>query len=104
MTAVILDTDVASLTIKNRLPTPLAAQLVGTQAGITFVTLGELTKWAVVRDWGPPVGAPSSNGSPRGPSCPAPMMLRARGVRSQVTQPSADDRVLSMTRGLLLVA
>lgn len=49
----VLDTDVASFTIKNRLPPMLATRLIGMQAGITFVTLGELTKWSVMRDWGP---------------------------------------------------
>jgi toxin FitB len=53
MKRIILDTDVASLSLKGKLPPTLAAQLVGAQLGITFVTLGELTKWAVMRDWGP---------------------------------------------------
>src|SRR6266576_3740021 len=52
MAPVVLDTDVASLIIKNRLPASLAAQLAGTQTAITFVTLGELTKWSVRRGWG----------------------------------------------------
>jgi predicted nucleic acid-binding protein len=52
MAPVVLDTDVASLIIKNRLPAALAARLTGAQTGITFVTLGELTKWSVVRGWG----------------------------------------------------
>ena len=52
MAPVVLDTDVASLIIKNRLPAALAAQLAGTQTAITFVTLGELTKWSVRRGWG----------------------------------------------------
>lgn len=52
MAPVVLDTDVASLISKNRLPAALAARLTGTQTGITFVTLGELTKWSVVRGWG----------------------------------------------------
>lgn len=50
---VVLDTDVASLIIKSRLPSALAAKLIGKRTGVSFVTLGELTKWAVVRDWGP---------------------------------------------------
>jgi predicted nucleic acid-binding protein len=52
MGPVVLDTDVASFIIKKRLPPILAAKLIGTQPGISFVTLGELTKWAVMRDWG----------------------------------------------------
>jgi len=49
---VVLDTDVASLTHRRRLPAPLAARLVGRRPIITFVTLGELTKWMQVRQWG----------------------------------------------------
>lgn len=52
MAPIVLDTDVASLIMKGRLPSTLAARLIGTQAGITFVTLGELTKWSVMREWG----------------------------------------------------
>jgi len=32
---------------------PIAARLAGASVAITFVTLGELTKWALVRSWGP---------------------------------------------------
>jgi hypothetical protein len=49
MQPVILDTDVASLTHKRRLPQPLATRLTGRRPLITFVTLGELTKWAEIR-------------------------------------------------------
>ena len=45
MRRVIIDTDV-SLSIKNRLPPNLLRELVGAQVGITFVTLGELVRWA----------------------------------------------------------
>jgi hypothetical protein len=44
MRQVVLDTDVASLIIKQQLPATLLRELVGAQAGITFVTLGELTR------------------------------------------------------------
>jgi len=30
----------------------LSAKLTGRQSAISFVTLGELTKWSVMRDWG----------------------------------------------------
>ena len=40
---VILDTDVASLSIKNQLPLWLLGELLGAQIGITFITLAELT-------------------------------------------------------------
>lgn len=54
MAPVVLDTDVASLIIKERLPATLAAKLTGRQDAITFVTFGELTKWSVMRNWGAP--------------------------------------------------
>ena len=49
---VVLDTDVASLSIKRRLPPSLLARLVENDICITFVTLGELTKWMEMRRWG----------------------------------------------------
>ena len=52
MDPVILDTDVASLLHRHKLAGPLAARLIGREPLITFVTLGELTKWAEIRDWG----------------------------------------------------
>lgn len=54
---VVLDTDVVSQAHKGRLPDPLATLLVGRQPLITFVTVGELIKWAEVRAWGHTVGA-----------------------------------------------
>jgi predicted nucleic acid-binding protein len=53
MSFVVLDTDVASRSLQRRLSDPLAARLAGTSVAITFVTLGELTKWTLVRSWGP---------------------------------------------------
>ncbi|MEW2354540.1 type II toxin-antitoxin system VapC family toxin [Spirillospora sp. NPDC029432] len=52
MERVVLDTDVASLSLKRRLPSPLMTRLIGKQPCITFVTLGELTQWAELRQWG----------------------------------------------------
>jgi toxin FitB len=49
---VVLDTDVASRSFKRLLPPGLLAELIGTEPAITFVTQGELTKWAVRRQWG----------------------------------------------------
>ena len=56
MQPVILDTDVASLSHKGRLPDPLATRLIGRRPLITFITLGELTKWGTrsrqaLADW-----------------------------------------------------
>jgi toxin FitB len=50
---VVLDTDVASASFRNRLPERLRARLAGQTLCISFVTLGELTKWATLRSWGP---------------------------------------------------
>jgi predicted nucleic acid-binding protein len=52
MQPAILDTDVASLTHKRKLTGPLATRLIGRKPLITFVTFGELTKWAEIRSWG----------------------------------------------------
>jgi len=49
MKRIVLDTDVASLSLKHRLPPTTAARLVGWQPS---VTLGELTQWAELRQWG----------------------------------------------------
>lgn len=52
MSYVVLDTDVASLSLKGQLPATWAKQLVGRLTAVTFVTVGELTQWAELRDWG----------------------------------------------------
>jgi len=53
MRQIVLDTDVASLSIKHQLPPALLRQILGAQIGITLVTLGELARWATIRQWGP---------------------------------------------------
>ena len=53
MSLVVLDTDVASASLRGRLADPLRARLTGGTWCIPFVTLGELTKWTVLRSWGP---------------------------------------------------
>jgi predicted nucleic acid-binding protein len=50
---VVLDTDVASASFLGRLPEAVNAKLARAISCITFVTLGELTKWTAVRSWGP---------------------------------------------------
>jgi predicted nucleic acid-binding protein len=52
MTLVVLDTDVTSRVIKGTVPDSLAAKLVGKQLTITFVTIGELSRWTVLRELG----------------------------------------------------
>jgi toxin FitB len=49
---VVLDTDVASAVLRQRIPEPLARGLAGHSLAVTFVTVGELWKWTVVRQWG----------------------------------------------------
>lgn len=53
MSVVVLDTDVASGLLRRRTPEPLAGLLAGHVLAVTFVTVGELTKWTLVRHWGP---------------------------------------------------
>jgi len=50
---VVLDTDVASGILRGRVSPRLRAILAGKTWCITFVTLGELTKWTIIRSWGP---------------------------------------------------
>lgn len=52
MDRIVLDTDVASHRFKQQLPPWLLAELIGRELAITFVTEGELTKWAARRQWG----------------------------------------------------
>lgn len=52
MEYVALDTDVASKLLKGQLPARLLVQLAPFAPCITFVTLGELTEWAIARSWG----------------------------------------------------
>jgi len=49
---VVLDTDVASLTFRRRLPSDMAGRLAGQVLCVTFVTVGEMTKGAEHRHWG----------------------------------------------------
>ena len=52
MDPVVLDTDVASRLHWRKLTGPLATRLIGREPVITFVTFGELAKWAEIRNWG----------------------------------------------------
>ncbi|MGH3985071.1 MAG: type II toxin-antitoxin system VapC family toxin [Pseudonocardiaceae bacterium] len=49
---VVLDTDVASLSLKGKLPPDVSRLLAGRVPLITFVTLAELTRWVEQRQWG----------------------------------------------------
>lgn len=52
MSRVVLDTDVASRSFRRSLPPTLLSRLTGREPSITFITDGELTKWAARRQWG----------------------------------------------------
>lgn len=52
MSAIVLDTDVVSNILKDKLDPRLATRLLGHDLAITFVTLGELTHWVEFREWG----------------------------------------------------
>ncbi len=52
MDRIVLDTDVSSLSLKRRLPPQVLGRLMGKQPCVTFVTIGELTQWAELRQWG----------------------------------------------------
>lgn len=52
MRYVVLDTDVASHSIRQRLDGPLGTKLTGTAWCVTFVTAAELWQWAAIRSWG----------------------------------------------------
>ena len=52
MDHVVYDTNIASLALRGELPAALAARLVGAVPVLSFVTVGELVKWAEMRSWG----------------------------------------------------
>jgi toxin FitB len=49
---VVLDTDVSSELFKGTLTGPLRARLADRSWCITFITVGELWRWAAMRSWG----------------------------------------------------
>jgi predicted nucleic acid-binding protein len=50
---VVLDTDAASHLFRGKVSEQLRRHTVGATLAVTFVTVGELTKWTLVRRWGP---------------------------------------------------
>jgi predicted nucleic acid-binding protein len=50
---VILDTDVASRILRDRLRPDLAVTIGGAEWVVSFATVGELWKWAEAKRWGP---------------------------------------------------
>jgi predicted nucleic acid-binding protein len=53
VSVIVLDTDVSSALLRDRLTDPLRVRLIGHTLAVTFVTVGELTKWTSIRSWGP---------------------------------------------------
>lgn len=53
MSIIVVDTDVASRLLKHTLPAAIERQLDGNILAMSFVTVGELEKWTLVRHWGP---------------------------------------------------
>jgi predicted nucleic acid-binding protein len=53
MNYAVLDTDVASLIFRDRLPPTMGTRLVGKIWCVSFVTVAEMTQWARLRDWAP---------------------------------------------------
>lgn len=52
MADVVIDTDVASLLQKERAPAWVQRHILGKRVWLSFVSVGELWKWAEVRSWG----------------------------------------------------
>ena len=52
MRDVVIDTDAASVLQKQQAPPWVLRNVDGARVWLTFVTVGELAKWAVVRRWG----------------------------------------------------
>lgn len=52
MSDVVIDTDVASRLQKGTEPVWVRSHVVGSRTWLSFVTVGELWKWAEVRRWG----------------------------------------------------
>lgn len=53
MSFIVLDTDVASAVLRGRVSDSMGRRLTGQSLAITFVTVGELRKWTLMRRWGP---------------------------------------------------
>jgi predicted nucleic acid-binding protein len=53
VSVLVLDTDIASLSHKRRLTPTMRTRLATSLVCVTFVTVGELTRWEELYDWGP---------------------------------------------------
>lgn len=101
---IILDTDVASLSIKNALSPALLRELLGAQIGITFVTLGELNRWALLRNWGPSKVAGLEAWLSTRPTLPYTTPSPGDGARSPLTPPGVAGRARRTIAGSLRTA
>jgi len=48
----VIDTDVAASMLRRSTPEVMLRQLAGARPGSEFVTVGELTTWTLLRNWG----------------------------------------------------
>ena len=70
MRDLVVDTDVASRLIKGQEPDWVREALIGNRIWLTFVTVGELAKWAEIRSWGPRLRAQVDQWSVGRPTIP----------------------------------
>lgn len=54
MADVLIDTDAASVLQRGRAPDWVNRHVLGARVWLSFVTVGELWKWAAIRSWGEP--------------------------------------------------
>src|ERR1039457_2112535 len=99
MDRIVLDTDVSSLGLKHRLPSTVLTRLVGKQACVTFVTLGELSQWAELRQWGRRNRDALETGSAGGSSFRTARTSPGPGGGSRPPRSSGDEPGRPMTRG-----
>jgi hypothetical protein len=96
---VVLDTDVASASLRSRLPDQLRAALAGHTMCITFVTVGELVKWRVLRSWGQTALQTWPDGASMSQSSDMTKRSRRNGASSKPARYGADGPGLTTTPG-----
>jgi hypothetical protein len=97
---VVLDTDVASAILRAWVGERLRARLAGKTLCISFVTLGELTKWTALRDWGPRRLAELADWRRHVVVLPFDEAVATTWGELQAMRSVVDARVRSMTHGL----
>jgi hypothetical protein len=96
---IVLDTDVASFSLRNRLPGQLRAALAGHTMCITFVTVGELMKWRVLRSWGPSRTGELPDGVSMSASWHTTKRWRTKGASFRPARNDADGPARKTTPG-----